>query len=119
MMGLTPKQRDCLDFLRSYIAERGVAPSQEEISAALGMKSKSAATQFLDALESRGHINRLPGKARAIEIVSDNPVLAIFPADIRRWIEARAREAGVQPETIIRERMRELAEHERAAREVA
>lgn len=47
------------------------------------------------------------------------PIPCRFAPDVMEWIEAQARAEQVAPEVIIRERMRELAEHERAAREVA
>jgi hypothetical protein len=41
-----------------------------------------------------------------------------FAPDVMRWLRERAEQDGVKPQTIVRERMRELAEYERAAREV-
>lgn len=42
-------------------------------------------------------------------------VMLIFPPDVRSYIEARAKLECVSPLTIIRERMREVAEFDRLA----
>lgn len=47
---------------------------------------------------------------------TSNNILQIFAPDVRKWIEDQARAEQVKPETIIKERIRELAEHEKAAR---
>lgn len=74
MMGLTSKQRALYDFIAARIAERGVAPSYSEMTAAMGCASKGHVGEALDRLEERGCIRRLPGRARAIEIIpQDGP----------------------------------------------
>lgn len=70
-MGLTPLQLRCLNFLKDYIADRGVAPTITEIMDALGQSSRSAAHRVVTALEERGHIRRMPYKVRAIEVISE------------------------------------------------
>jgi DNA-binding MarR family transcriptional regulator len=69
-MGLTARQRDLLNFIRSYSKmNRGQMPTFEEMRRALGLKSKSAIHRIIIALEERGHIHRIPTKARAMELV--------------------------------------------------
>ncbi|MGC6517018.1 MAG: transcriptional repressor LexA [Candidatus Puniceispirillaceae bacterium] len=70
---LTAKQRDLLQFLKSYQDEHDHAPSFDEMKDAIGLKSKSGIHRLVSALEERGHIRRLANRARAIEII-DNPV---------------------------------------------
>lgn len=84
MMGLTPKMRSAYDFIASRLRHDGVAPSLREIAEAIGYSSKSVSRTFeiLTALERRGHIRRLKGHARAIELVPENP-LPSLSADIR------------------------------------
>lgn len=48
-----------------------------------------------------------------------NNLMQIFPPDVRRFIEELAKQTDTTPIVIVRERMRELAEAEKAAREVA
>lgn len=67
--GLTERQRDCLNYLKAYIAEYGgMAPTMGEIAANLGLSSKSGVMRLLDSLEERGFIRRLRFRSRAIEI---------------------------------------------------
>lgn len=67
---LTHKQRELLDYIGSYIATEGAAPSFEEMKDAVGLKSKSGVHRMIAALEERGFIQRLPNRARAIEITN-------------------------------------------------
>lgn len=50
---------------------------------------------------------------------ASNNLLQIFPPDVRAFIEELARKTDTTPVVIVRERMRELAEHEKAARQIA
>jgi repressor LexA len=69
MISVTRRQRQCLDFIARYEATRGIAPSFEEMRAALGLGSKSQVHRLVTALEARGRLRRLPGRARALEVV--------------------------------------------------
>lgn len=68
-MGLTRQQSRALAFIRRHCAMAGFAPSISEIIAALGLRSKRGGVEILRALEERGHIRRLPHRARAIELM--------------------------------------------------
>jgi repressor LexA len=70
---MTPKMRETLLLLQRTIDATGVAPSFDEMAAELGLASKSGVHRLLEALTARGHIARLPGKARAIVIVRRVP----------------------------------------------
>jgi repressor LexA len=69
MMSLTPRQRELL----VYIQTREVCPSFREMQAALGLNSKSSIHALLTGLEQRGHIRRLHGRCRAIEVLVPVP----------------------------------------------
>lgn len=71
MNALTAKQRELLDFLKSYSAEHERMPSFDEMRRALGLASKSGIHRILTALEERGFIRRLYHKARCIEMVEE------------------------------------------------
>ncbi|MCF8495934.1 MAG: transcriptional repressor LexA [Alphaproteobacteria bacterium] len=66
---LTRKQRDLLVYIQGRLAAEDVAPSFEEMKEALGLKSKSGIHRLIGALEERGYIQRLPHRARALEIL--------------------------------------------------
>lgn len=65
---LTRKQRDLLLYVHDHMSEDGIAPSFDEMKDALGLKSKSGIHRMITALEERGYIERLPHRARALEI---------------------------------------------------
>lgn len=69
MMGLTHKQRELLDYIGSCMAQDGICPSYEEMMVALGLHSKSGVHRLINALEERGFIQRIPNRARCIEIL--------------------------------------------------
>lgn len=66
---LTRKQKDLLLFIHNRLQEDSdVAPSFEEMKDALGLKSKSGIHRLITALVERGYLERLPNRARALEI---------------------------------------------------
>jgi repressor LexA len=65
---LTRKQRDLLIFVNDYIQNSGLSPSFEEMKLGLNLKSKSGIHRLINALVERGFLERLPNKARALEV---------------------------------------------------
>lgn len=65
---LTQKQHDLLLFIHEHLSKSDIAPSFEEMKNALGLKSKSGIHRLISALVERGYIERLPHRARALEI---------------------------------------------------
>ena len=65
---LTKKQRDLLIMIHERLAKGEVAPSFDEMRESLGLKSKSGIHRLIGALEERGFLERLPNKARALNI---------------------------------------------------
>lgn len=55
---LAPVQRQTLDFLRKFLAEKGYAPSLKDIAEFIGVKSASTAHFHLERLENKGFIRR-------------------------------------------------------------
>lgn len=72
-MGLTPRQQECLAYLRRHIAENGQAPTLRELMQGVGISSLGRVHELLSALEERGAIRRLHGRSRAIEIIDATP----------------------------------------------
>lgn len=66
---LTRKQHELICFIADRIAETGVSPSFEEMKDALQLKSKSGVHRLISALEERKFIQRLPNRARALEVL--------------------------------------------------
>jgi len=70
---LTQRQHQLLQYIQSYMAERGVPPSFEEMRDALKLKSKSGIHRLIIGLQERGYIRRLPYRARALELAREAP----------------------------------------------
>ncbi len=66
---LTKKQLELLLFIDSYLNQRGMAPSFEEMKEAVNLKSKSGIHRLVTALEERGFLRRLRHRARALEVL--------------------------------------------------
>ena len=89
---LTKKQRELLIFLEQRVQQDGIAPSFEEMKNALGLKSKSGIHRLISGLEERGYIERLPHRARAIDILKSAdagaPLASAPPAHVVEAIAA-------------------------------
>jgi repressor LexA len=65
---LTDIQERILRHIRTHIAEHGVAPSLDEIGAAVGLRSRSAVHYQLRELEAKHAIVREHGRPRGIRL---------------------------------------------------
>ena len=63
---LTTRQQQLVDFLREEHDKTGIMPSTREIQEHFGFASQTAAVSHLRALEKKGVIQKLAGKARAL-----------------------------------------------------
>jgi repressor LexA len=80
MAELTSRQQQVLDYIADSQAQTGVMPSTREIQEFFGFASQTAAVNHLKALERKGVIQRIAGKARAVAVVSQlhrEPILDI------------------------------------------
>lgn len=65
---LTPRQRQILDWIRSFVDARGMPPTRAEIAAGLGFASPSSAEDHLQALAKKGALEIVPGAARGLRL---------------------------------------------------
>jgi len=72
MDALTARQQAILDFVGAYVEAEGMPPTLAEIARAFGFNQTRAAHKHLLALETKGHITLLPGKARGIRLHGRN-----------------------------------------------
>jgi repressor LexA len=66
---LTKRQKELFDYLDGYIAERGYAPTLEEIRGRFKLNSLATVHKHLTNLEQKGAIRRTWNHSRAIELV--------------------------------------------------
>ena len=65
-LGMTRRQAELLEFVRDYYNANGVMPSYDEMRDGVGLRSKSGIHRLVLGLEERGHLFRLPNRARSI-----------------------------------------------------
>ena len=68
MRKLTPRQKEILDLIQSFIDDFGMPPTRAEIAKELGFKSANAAEEHLRALQKKGVLELVPGASRGIQL---------------------------------------------------
>lgn len=68
---LTDRQLALLLWIRRHIAERGFAPSFQDIATAFRFSSRNAAYGHVLALKKKGYLAQEQGVARSIREVAD------------------------------------------------
>ncbi len=76
---LTPRQREIYEFIRSYVAATGYAPSVREICEAVKIRSPNGVLGHLRVLERKRLIEREPRKSRSIRLKQDPPLTPRLP----------------------------------------
>lgn len=89
MTGPTPRQLHVLEYLRSYIAEHGYAPTLKEIGEHFEIRSSNGVNDHLRALERKGLITRERKRSRAISIVEASDLERYSDAELRRELQRR------------------------------
>ena len=75
-MPLTKRQKEILDFIHSFIAEHGYAPSFEEIAHSFGYSSLATVHEHLSNLERKGYIRKSYNESRSIEMVPEEAAVS-------------------------------------------
>ncbi|MCR4290653.1 MAG: transcriptional repressor LexA, partial [Candidatus Scalindua sp.] len=70
---LTKKQHNFLSFLTKHIRENGYPPTIREMVYHLKLASTNSVKKYLDILERKGYIKRIPNSPRAIEVCAETP----------------------------------------------
>lgn len=65
---ITKRQKEVLDFIKSFIKDRGYSPTLEEMKKKLRLSAVSTVHQHINALIDKGYIKKFDNLARAIEI---------------------------------------------------
>jgi len=69
MEGLTEKQEAVYQYIKVFIESNGWPPSMAEIGQHFAICSSVVKNTYLSALERKGYIQTISGKARAIRIL--------------------------------------------------
>jgi len=70
-MILTKRQKEILDYVRSYTARQGYAPTLAEIGLHFGLSSLATVHKHLTNLEQKRLIRRQKNRSRAVEVVQE------------------------------------------------
>jgi len=68
MKGLTKRQKQVLEFIKSFIKKYGYAPSYREISRHFGYKSIATTAAHIDTLRQKGYLTKEPTMARSLQV---------------------------------------------------
>ncbi|MFQ5849078.1 MAG: transcriptional repressor LexA [Candidatus Binatia bacterium] len=111
-MTLTKRQKEILDFIRSYTRRFGYAPTLVEIGRHFGLTSLATVHKHLKNLEEKRVVRRQWNRSRAVEIIGDSrlrrgavevPMLGVVAAG--EPIEAvEVADSLVVPEELVRGR---------------
>jgi len=74
---LTKRQKEILDFIKSYINDNGYAPTLEEIAENFGLSSVGTVAEHLEKIEVKGYLKREDNQPRAINLIESEPVAQI------------------------------------------
>jgi len=69
---LTKKQKQILDFIKTYMVSHGYPPTIREIGTAVGSSSPATIHAHLANLEEKGYIKKQNSKNRALELLVEN-----------------------------------------------
>lgn len=75
---ITNKQKGALDFINSFIQEKGYAPSLRELAQFLDTKNLSTAQYYIEELEKKGHLKRDPHKNRGIAPITQKQTIPLL-----------------------------------------
>jgi repressor LexA len=67
-MPLTKRQKEILDYVSTFIDDRGYAPSFEEIAESFGYSSLATVHEHLSNLERKGYIRKAYNESRSVEL---------------------------------------------------
>lgn len=68
MEPLTRRQKEILDFIRSFIDENGYAPSYREIAYYFELSSTGTVSEYISILEEKGYLSKEAMDARSIQL---------------------------------------------------
>lgn len=106
MNGLTRRQYECLQFIRTYVEENdGVGPSYDEIAENMMWASRGAVHRVVKALNERGAIEFIPGAARSIRPKGrwlQNSVSVLFTEQELREVSVASEISGDSIENYVR-----------------
>jgi repressor LexA len=84
-MALTIRQKQVLDFIADFIADKGYSPSYEEMARGLSLASLATVHKHISALEQKQYLTRAYNQSRSLEVSE------AYQAERRRRGQERSR----------------------------
>ena len=75
---ITGRQKEALDFINSFVQDKGYAPSLRELAAFLETKNLSTAHYFVKELEKKGYLKRDHYKNRGITPIAPKQTVPLL-----------------------------------------
>jgi len=66
---LSPRQRECLEYIINYIAMYGFPPTGQEIAGLMGVSAQAIARWYFMSLKKKGAITITGGETRTIKVL--------------------------------------------------
>ncbi|MFG3344075.1 transcriptional repressor LexA [Streptomyces sp. NPDC048018] len=97
--GLTQRQQQILDIIRSHTRQHGFPPSMREIAAAAGLLSTSSVSHQIRALEKKGVLRQDPQRPRAYVLADGRPEAGAEGAE--RGVRSQAEILGERQAVVV------------------
>lgn len=65
---LTPRQSQIFRFIADAIARTGIAPAQEEIRIAIGVRSAATVAEHIDTLKAKGYVTNEFNRSHSLRL---------------------------------------------------
>lgn len=88
MDGLTTRQKEVLDVIKSFINKKGYSPTQQEVADHFGF-AVNAAKEHIAAIKKKGYITIERGSYRSIRVVDSSPLAKYSTKEILAEIKRR------------------------------
>lgn len=76
---LTTRQRQILEYIRSFLQEKGYSPSVREIGAAIGLSSTSTVHSYLHKLRAWGYLQQDGQHKRTLRLLDERKLIVTDP----------------------------------------
>jgi SOS-response transcriptional repressor LexA len=109
-LGITRRQRQTLEIIRTYSLEHGEPPTFRQIAAALGTTSSGSVHRLVTCLVERGHLTGAGGHHRALKPTELSRKITVeLPTEVDTFVRALASSNKTSPAAIIIESLRDSA----------
>ncbi len=99
-MYLTKRQKEILDYVRSYLGEHGYAPTLQEIGVQFELSSPATVYKHVEQLVQKGYLRKAAHQGRGLQLVDPEPIRTIEVPLLGQVAAGRPIEAIAEPEMI-------------------